>query len=152
VRPLDPHFAPDEELYLRFSHARLRPAEPQYGLAQSVLSADAIRIRDCQISVNRQKYSPSPESVLLDPPGEHNGIAVTTVGRLPQAVPGRDAEVYDCRPVDAPLPDNPAHANIAIHLAQQPFDPAREIPAGARKRIKESLASVFSVYRLPTPA
>jgi hypothetical protein len=133
-------------LFIRVSYARVRDGH---------VRPDAIRIEDCAVSVNREKYSDSPADVLLAAAPEHNGIAFIVAGDVPTAFrPPADHLVS--RVVDdpicnsAPLPDNKAHAEIRFVERGKPYDKQMPLRAAVKSRLKDAIADRLNIYLYPT--
>lgn len=138
IRAIDLLFDDAEEFYRHVNVGAVR--------GQRVLPC-AIRF---PCSVSRQKYCPGgARDVLRGAPPRSNGIVLTTV----RAVTRLSAQIatqtrlsaYAFALADAPLLDNPAHAEISV---QGPLPLAEEIHLELRAR----LATVFTVHTVPTRA
>jgi hypothetical protein len=100
-RPLDPNFAPTEDLYMRFQHESGQQVEPA-------------NIRCPDQSVNRQKYCSRWEWVLT-PQYAEAGVASFKVQDIPPVLVGGDGISVYFGVIHAPVEDNYSHSEIAAY-------------------------------------
>jgi hypothetical protein len=101
-RPVDPHFEPDERLYLRVHEDHLDSGR---------LGAGAIRFTEQ--SVNRGKYS-QPEWVLI-PRFFDWAIAQFTVQDVPNSIASPGGPVFTFKTEHLPEQDNYSHSEIRTY-------------------------------------
>ncbi len=104
-RPVDQHFPPEENLYIRFN------------TLSSNGRVNAAGIRSQNQSVNRSRFGGRPEWVLL-PSYSHWGYGVFQVRDIPESLMSPGQVQYNFRGVHVPSEINYYHSEIRAHRNQ----------------------------------
>lgn len=109
------------------------------------------------MSVDREKYLPDGLPPHQSGHPERNGVAVTSVARLPSNLRLNDIE-YEFFAVDRPEEDNDAHAEVRPGRSVSSERPAGDRPDGFKPKSKSTkeglraaLAEVLTLVRAPVP-
>lgn len=145
-RPADPHFAPEEQLFMRIPPG----STDEYG-------ALATAFRFPEQSVNREKYSGSPEWVLL-PRSRHGmcGILAFAVKDVRLCLPPRDEDAdgmrFDFRVEHTPMEDNYPHSDVRAYREDDPDTLARKVRSQVKQRFRMLLSERSRIVRRPVVA
>ena len=134
-RAIDPSFAPDENLYRRYS-SLTEPTED--------LPASPMGIKFPAFSVNRGKYS-EPEDVLI-PRWPDFGIAAFQVRDVPPSVPSNGI-VYKFKVEHVPCECNYAHSEVITYTDRKRRKTVKNIIV--KKKFRQILSERTTILRKP---
>jgi len=137
-RPIDPEFQPDEEFYFR-----VRPDQ---------IDGDRVTPLSIQVpaqSVNRQKYCPNPEWVLL-PKYLDCGIAVFLRRDVPPSMTSAGNVTYSFIVEHDPQEENYSHSEVRCYRDQETvFKPNLKVNQETKMNFRMRFAEKMRVIRRP---